>query len=108
MHLELCEHKAPALRWAPVFQDRNGVSAYQRQDLHGRIMMKSTATIPHHPKQLLNLLLDSQRRRDFEASVSASERLEVINSFTFIDYYAYKGELKLLLIVVFISAISVN
>jgi hypothetical protein len=54
--------------------------------------MKSTATIPHHPKQLLNLLVDSQRRPNFEPSVAVSERLELLNTFTFLDYYAYKGE----------------
>jgi hypothetical protein len=54
--------------------------------------MKSTATIPHHPKQLLNLLIDSQRRPNFEPNVSVSERLELLNTFTFLDYYAYKGE----------------
>jgi hypothetical protein len=54
--------------------------------------MKSTAIIPHHPKQLMNLLVDSQRRPNFEPSVAVSERLELLNTFTFLDYYAYKGE----------------
>ena len=66
-------------------------SAYQRQDLQGRTLLKSTAIIPHHPKQVLSLLLDSQRRPDFEANVAHSERLQILNSHTFLDYYAYKA-----------------
>ncbi|CAB9508003.1 expressed unknown protein [Seminavis robusta] len=88
-HLELVD--MASRNWTPIFQDRNGMSAYQRQDLHGRIMMKCTATIPHHPKQILNLLLDSARRQKYEGGVSVSERLEVLNHFTFLDYYSYRA-----------------
>lgn len=90
-HLDLCEDEAPSLQWTPVLQDRDGVSAYQRQDLHGRTILKSTATLPHHPKQLLNILLDSKQRPNFEPSVECSERLEVLNPNTFLDYYSYKA-----------------
>ena len=54
--------------------------------------MKSSAIIPHHPKQILNLLVDSKRRQNFEPNVAVSERLELLNTFTFLDYYAYRGE----------------
>ena len=100
-HLELCDASSdenddaaamPSSRyWTPIFQNRDGVSAYQRQDLHGRTMMKSTAIIPHHPKQVMSLLLDPGRRPLLEPNVALSERLEVVNAFTFLDYYAYKA-----------------
>ena len=91
-HLELCDDIAPSRHWAPIAQDRrDGVSAYVREDLHGRTMLKSTALIPHHPKQVMNLLLDSRRRPLLEANVAHSERLEVLNKFCFLDYYSYKA-----------------
>lgn len=88
-YLELCLDNS--IQWTPVFQDRDGVSAFTRQDLQGRTMMKSSAIIPHHPKQIANLLLDSARRPQFESNISISERLEVLNPHTFLDYYAYRA-----------------
>jgi hypothetical protein len=93
-YLELCDddhENSSGTSWTPIFQDRDGVSAFTRQDLHGRTMMKSTAIINHHPKQVLNLLVDSSRRPNFETKVALSERLEVLNPHTFLDYYAYKA-----------------
>lgn len=90
-YLELSEDVAAALDWTPIFQDRNGVSSFQRQDLHSRTFLKSTAIIPHHPKQLLNLLLDMERRQEYEPSTAISERLDVLSNHVFLDYYAFKA-----------------
>ena len=117
-HLELCDddgdeygdpnptsHPRNHHHWKPIFEHRQegnprnnsdtGIitdsSAYQRQDLQGRTLLKSTAIIPHHPKQVMSLLLDSKRRPDYEANVAHSERLKILNNHTFLDYYAYKA-----------------
>ena len=74
------------LDWSILFEDKNGVAAYQQ----GPTMIKSVAKLDYHPKQIFNLVADIKRRREYEKNVRTDERLKRCNSHTFIDYYAYQ------------------
>ena len=72
--------------WSILFENKDGVTSYQR----GGTMIKSVATLDHHPKQIFNLVADIKRRREYEKNVRFDERAQRYNSHTFIDYYAYQ------------------
>ncbi|KAI2505172.1 2-oxoacid dehydrogenases acyltransferase [Fragilaria crotonensis] len=72
--------------WSLMFEDKDGVTAFERNGT----MIKSVATLDHHPKQIFNLVADIKRRREYEKNVRYDERVKRCNSHTFIDYYAYQ------------------
>lgn len=72
--------------WSLLFENKDGVTAFERNGA----MIKSVATLDHHPKQIFNLVADIKRRRQYEKNVRYDERVKRYNSHTFIDYYAYQ------------------
>jgi hypothetical protein len=84
------DNNDPDHDWSTLFEDRDGVTSYQRANDGETSMIKSVATLDHHPKQIFNLVADIKRRQEYEKNVRYDERLKRCNSHTFIDYYAYQ------------------
>jgi hypothetical protein len=80
--------------WHCLFERGDGHAAYSKDisiaDSKSLTLIKSTALLDHPPRQLLNLLLDSTRRGDFETNMKAEERLARLNPYTVLDYYSYE------------------
>merc|ERR1712151_458311 len=53
-------------------------------------IIKSVSVIDNHPKQVFNLLIDNQRRKEYEANVDCHDRMLMFNKHTFLDYYSYR------------------
>mmetsp|Transcript_11189 Transcript_11189/g.21316 ORF Transcript_11189/g.21316 Transcript_11189/m.21316 type:complete len:800 (+) Transcript_11189:91-2490(+) len=79
--------------WHQLFE-RGDHSAYQKEiplsDSKSLTIIKSIAFLDHPPRQLLNLLLDSTRRGEFETNLKSEERLTRLNDYTVLDYYSYE------------------
>lgn len=79
--------------WHQLFE-RGDHSAYQKEipiaESKSLTIIKSIAFLDHPPRQLLNLLLDSTRRGEFETNLKSEDRLTRLNDFTVLDYYAYE------------------
>ena len=79
--------------WHRLFE-RGDHSAYQKEiplsDSKSLTIIKSIAFLDHPPRQLLNLLLDSTRRGEFETNLKSEERLARLNEYTVLDYYSYE------------------
>lgn len=54
-------------------------------------IVKSIALLDHPAKQVFSLLIDITRRQEFETNVRHCQRLKVVNSHTFHDYYVYNA-----------------
>ena len=79
--------------WTVLFE-RGDHSAYQKEipiaEGKSLTLIKSVAFLDHSPRQLLNLLLDSTRRGEFETNLKTEERLARLNAHTVLDYYSYE------------------
>ena len=95
-YLTVCDQDPdrPESGWKKLFARQVGNNphkAYKRQEPDGRTITRSTAVLNHPPQQVFNLLIDSSRRHTFETNVRYDERMKVLNSHTFLDYYAYNA-----------------
>lgn len=55
-------------------------------------LLKSDAILPDHsPINVFELIIDPTQRPKYEANIHTAHRLEVLNDFTFCDYYTYKA-----------------
>jgi hypothetical protein len=85
------DHSSSNNGWKLLF-DKDGLVASTRQhDRNGRrlLLLQSQALVDHPPMQILNLLLDSSRRPQYEPNVRYDRRLHVYNPHTRLDYSAY-------------------
>jgi hypothetical protein len=79
--------------WTPLF-DRDGVVASTRiimdtNNKRQQQLLQSSSIVPHLPSQILNLLLDTSQRKDWEHNVRHDEQLLQYNPHTRLDYSAY-------------------
>jgi hypothetical protein len=78
--------------WTPLF-DRDGVVASTRMCTTNtnkqQQLLQSSAVVPHPPPQILNLLLDTSHRKDWEHNVRHDEQLVQYNPHTRLEYAAY-------------------
>jgi hypothetical protein len=88
--LPICD-QGPTVGWKLIFE-RDEDAAYRKEDPNsGQTMIKSIALLEHPPKQILDILLDIQRRTNFESTFRTGERLRTLNAHTFLDFYAYNA-----------------
>lgn len=72
------------------YYERGNYVAYRREANHGADpMIKSVALLEYPPKQVFRLIMDTSKRSLVEANVRNCERVDVLNSHTFLDYYAF-------------------
>jgi hypothetical protein len=88
-YLPLCNDDDDNDDWKLLFSYEDSHRAYQRLDANGRSTIKSVAVLNHPPKQVFSLLIDIQRRREFETNVRVNDQIRELNPHTFLDYYAY-------------------
>jgi hypothetical protein len=73
-------------------------TAYQRMDNtsnHTKAVLmihRTTAILPHSPVHVFRLIMDITQRHKYESNVDTNnnERMNIINDYTFLDYYSYK------------------
>lgn len=68
-------------------------SAYQIQstDTSSMVVESHRTFLEHSPAHVLRTLLDLSARPQYETNLQASRRVQVLNSHTWMDYYAYRG-----------------
>ena len=89
--LRLCALEFPdETEWKKLYGRADGSSAYQRLNT-AQPMIVASAKFNHPVKQVFNLLVDPNRRKDYDGNIRHCERLRVQSPHTFYDYYSYNA-----------------